>query len=144
MEIMFVRTDDNTVDGFIKNVKGEVFERHSRDFVWRREDCGNASLAYQTEEEENRDSVLRVKHWASVGRVLEVSLDSSTDARPFTDKGERLRLARIEDPTFNVSRSLVSSTATSRGVSRKTVMISASRSPLRRFYEDSLFNSQFR
>ena len=116
MEIFFVRTDDNRADGFSKNVKGEAFERHSRDFVWRREDCGNASLAYQIEEEEDRDSVLRVKHWASVGRVLEVSLDSSTDARPFTDKGARLRLARIEDPTFNVSRSSVPSSTSLQGV----------------------------
>jgi hypothetical protein len=69
------------------------------------------------EEEEDRDSVLRVKHWASVGRVLEVSLDSSTDARPFTDKGGRLRLARIEDPTFNVSRSSVPSSTSLQGVS---------------------------
>jgi len=110
-------TDDNRADGFTKNVKSEVFERHSKDFVWRREDCGNASLAYQTEEEEDRDSVLRVKHWVSVGRVLEVSLDSSTDARPFTDKGALLRLARIEDPTFNISRSSVPSSTSLQGVS---------------------------
>jgi len=116
VEIIFVRTDDNKADGFTKNVKGEVFERHSRDFVWRREYCRNASLAYQIEEEEDRDSVLRVKHWASVGRVLEVSLDSSTDARPFTDERARLRLARIEDPTFNVSRSSAPSSASLQGV----------------------------
>ena len=122
MEIIFVSTDDNRTDGFTKNVKGEVFERHSKDFVWRKEDCGNASLAYQTEEEEDRDSVLRVKHWASVGRVLEVSLDSSTDARPFTDKGARLRLARIEDPTFNVSRSSAPSSASLQGVSREDLV----------------------
>ena len=61
--------------------------------------------------------MLRVKHWGSVGRVLEVSLDSSTDARPFTDKGACLRLARIEDPTFNISRSLVSSSTSLQGVS---------------------------
>jgi len=60
VEIIFVRTDDNRADGFTKNVKGEVFERHSKDFVWRREDCGNASLANRTGKKEDRDSVLRV------------------------------------------------------------------------------------
>ncbi len=53
VEIIFVRTDDNKADGFTKNVKGEVFERHSKDFVWDKEECGNTSLAYQTMEELN-------------------------------------------------------------------------------------------
>jgi len=52
-----------------------------------------------------------------VGRVLEVSLVSSTDAYPFTDKGARLRLARIEDTTFNISRSSVPSSTSLQGVS---------------------------
>jgi len=116
VEIVFVKTDENKADGFTKNIKSEVFEKHRKDFVWDKEECGNTALSDQIIKNE-QETVLKEKHWTSVGRVLEVSLDSSTDAHPFTDKGERLRLARIEDPTFNVSRSLVSSSTSLQGVS---------------------------
>ena len=99
VEIIFVRTDDNKADGFTKNVKSEVFERHSKDFVWDKEECGNTALAYQIMEDE-QETVLKEKHWTSVGRVLEVSLDSSTDARAFTSTDVNTQVNRVIYPKF--------------------------------------------
>ena len=105
MEIIFVRTDDNKADGFTKNVKGEVFEKHSKDFVWDKEECGNASLAYQTMEElsEEIKLVSRIKHWTSVGRVLEVSVESSsTDARASIHTDKEARIREVKELTLTV------------------------------------------
>jgi len=106
VEIIFVRTEDNKADGFTKNVKGEVFEKHSKDFVWDKEECGNASLAYQTMEELNevREPVSRIKHWTSVGRVLEVSVESSsTDARAYIHTDKEVCLRSAKEGTFTLA-----------------------------------------
>jgi len=105
VEIIFVRTDDNKADGFTKNVKGEVFEKHSKDFVWDKEECGNASLAYQTMEElsEEIEPVSRIKHWTSVGRVLEVSVESSsTDAHASIHTDKEAQIRSVKELTLTV------------------------------------------
>jgi hypothetical protein len=60
VEIVFVKTKDNTADGFTKNVTGETYQEHSRDFVWDK---------------------LEVSHMAidvsPAGRVLENSFNSA-------------------------------------------------------------------
>jgi len=97
VEIFFVNTDKNTADGLTKNRKSEMFEKHRKDFVWDKEECGNTALAYQIMEDE-QDTVLKEKHWTSVGRVLEVSLDSSTDVRAFTSTDVNTQINRVIYP----------------------------------------------
>jgi len=99
IKIIFVKTDKNKADGFTKNVKSEVFEKHSKDFVWDKEECGNTALAYQIMEDE-QETVLKEKHWTSVGRVLEVSLDSSIDAHAFTSTDVNTQINRVIYPKF--------------------------------------------
>jgi len=99
VEIIFVRTDDNKADRFRKNVKSEVFERHSKYFVWDKDECANAALTHQIKGDEP-ETVLEEKHWTSVGRVLEVSLDSSTDARAFTSTDVNTQVNRVIYPEF--------------------------------------------
>ena len=38
IEIVFVRSGENTADGFTKNIKGEINESHVGDYVWDRAD----------------------------------------------------------------------------------------------------------
>jgi hypothetical protein len=36
IKIIFVRTDENTSDGFTKNVTGDIYERHCKEFIAER------------------------------------------------------------------------------------------------------------
>jgi len=105
VEIVFVKTDENKADGFTKNIKSEVFEKHRKDFVWDKEECGNTALSYQIKEDE-QETVLNEKHWTSVGRVLEVSLDSSTDAHAFTSTDVNTQINRVIYPEFKEFKDL--------------------------------------
>ena len=40
IKIVFVRTADNRSDIFTKNVSGDLFDIHSKDFVWTKKDIG--------------------------------------------------------------------------------------------------------
>jgi len=73
VEIMFVKTEDNKADGFTKNVRGDVFERHTTEFVWEKEECGTTAVV-----QEGIESAMR--HRSSVGRVSEILEDSGTDS----------------------------------------------------------------
>jgi hypothetical protein len=41
IKIVFVRTAENKSDMFTKNVNGDTYDAHSKDFVWTREDLEN-------------------------------------------------------------------------------------------------------
>jgi hypothetical protein len=44
VEIIFVKSAENTSDGFTKNISGDLFEAHSGDYVWDKSDVGACML----------------------------------------------------------------------------------------------------
>jgi len=107
VEIIFVKTYDNKADGFTKNVRGDVFEKHARDFVWNKDEVGTAALTHIHTEAEN------VLHRSSVGRVSEIQKDTGTDFRAgiypilsgYSVDGESMPgLPELKDPGFPVNR----------------------------------------
>jgi len=105
VEIMFVKTDENKVDGFTKNMRGEVFEEHVKDFVWNKDEVGSAALTHIHTEE--------AQHRSSVGRVSEIQEDTGTDSRAgcypilsgyLVDGESKPSLPEHKDPSFHVNR----------------------------------------
>jgi hypothetical protein len=48
VEIVFVKSAENTADGFTKNISGDLFEAHSGDYVWDKSDVGACLLDTST------------------------------------------------------------------------------------------------
>jgi len=105
VEIIFVKTDENKADGFTKNVRGDVFEEHVKDFIWNKDEVGSAALTHIHTEEE--------LHRSSVGRVSEIQGDFGTDSRAGSfsilsgySRNEESQPSLLEhkDPSFGVNR----------------------------------------
>jgi len=82
-----------------------VFEKHRKDFVWYKEEFVNTALSYQIIEDK-QETVLNKKHWTSMGRVLEVSLESSTDVRAFTSADVNTQITSVIYPEFKEFKDL--------------------------------------
>jgi hypothetical protein len=48
VKIIFVKSADNKSDGFTKNISGDLFEAHSKDYVWDKSDVGACVLDAST------------------------------------------------------------------------------------------------
>ena len=72
VEIIFVKSADNKSDGFTKNISGDLFEAHSKDYVWYKSDVGACVLDAST-----AGRVLKDAHVGSLESLMESPVGSS-------------------------------------------------------------------
>jgi hypothetical protein len=72
VEIIFVKSADNKSDGFTKNISGDLFEAHSKDYVWYKSDVGACVLDASTAGRVSKDA-----HVGSLESLMESPVGSS-------------------------------------------------------------------